>query len=64
MVPSGIKWNLNYAALATISCFQAFPHRFLPEMPALSGVEKLEIPCQETISLSSNRKKNFPQLKT
>ena len=28
--------NLNYAASATISCFQAFPHRFLPEMKALS----------------------------
>jgi len=41
-----INVNLNYAALAAISCFQAFSHRFLPEMLALSGVERLEIPCQ------------------
>jgi len=44
---------LNYAASAAISCFQAFHHRFLPEMQVLSGIEKLEIPCQEAISHQS-----------
>jgi hypothetical protein len=49
---------LNYAASAAISCFQAFTHRFLPEMQALSGVEKLETPCKETISRQIQRESN------
>jgi hypothetical protein len=61
MSHSGIDIILNYAASATISCFQAF--RFLPEMQVLSGIEKLETPCQETISFSSNRKMNFSSRK-
>jgi hypothetical protein len=32
------------------------PHHFLPEMPALSGIVKLEIPYQVTISRKSTLK--------
>jgi hypothetical protein len=33
----------DYAASATIFCFQAFPHHFLLEMQALSEVESLRL---------------------
>lgn len=50
-----ININLNYAASAAISSFQAFPHRFLPKKQALSKIERLATPYQEAISHQSNR---------